>query len=125
MGINSNLARRGKDGTAITDINFAIKSNVVTGWLSSIGYLPKPRVVKAAPGLPSQSKPDDAGIVPVPSKKPKQENLKDKPRSREKTPQEPKISTNPRPYRHKNLFQIVEEMEDMMEDMKTGIRRGK
>jgi serine protease Do len=124
VGINSNLARRGKDGTAITGVNFAIKSNVVTGWLSSIGYLPKPRVAKAAPGLPSQSEPEGAGIVPVPSEKPKQGKLEDKLRSKKKTTQEPKFSTKPRPYRHKNLFQIVEEeMEDMMEDMKKGTRQ--
>jgi serine protease Do len=123
VGINSNLARRGTDGTAITDINFAIKSNVVTGWLSSIGYMSKPRVAKVIPGLPPQSKPEDTGVIPVPSEKPKQGKLEDKLRTKKKSSREPKFSTKPRPYTHKNLFQRVEaELEDMMEDMKTGTR---
>lgn len=126
VGINSNLARKGKDGTAITDINFAIKSNVVTDWLSSIGYLPETRIAKVVDDPTVLPKPEDAGIVPIPNDKPKQEKLDDQILSKEKILQEPRILTKPRPHQHKNLFQGVEqEMEDMMAEMKTGIRSRK
>ena len=126
VGINSNLARKGKDGTAITDINFAIKSNVVTDWLSSIGYLPETRIAKVVDDPTVLPKAEAAGIVPIPNDKPKQEKLEDQILSKEKILQEPRILTKPRPHQHKNLFQGVEqEMEDMMAEMKTGIRSRK
>ena len=126
IGINSNLARRGKDGIPITDINFAIKSNVATEWLASIGYLPEPRVAEVLDDSQVQPETEGTGIVPIPSEKPKQGKLEDKPPSTGKAFQDPGILTKPRPYKHKSLFQEVEEeMEDMIKDMKTRIRSGK
>jgi len=123
VGINSNLARKGKDGTAITDINFAIKSNVVIDWLSSIGYLPETRMAKVVDGPKVANQPEDAGIVPVPNEKPKQEMLEDQVLAEKKTLPKPRVLSKLGPYHYKNLFQSVEnEMENMMAEMKTRIR---
>src|SRR5690606_10004393 len=37
LGINTAIARRGRDGVAITDVNFALKSSVAVTWLSGQG----------------------------------------------------------------------------------------
>ncbi len=38
IGINSMIARKARDGTVITDVNFSIKSNVALKWLDRLGY---------------------------------------------------------------------------------------
>ncbi|HIK57670.1 MAG TPA: serine protease [Nitrospinaceae bacterium] len=121
IGVNSNLARKGKGGITITGINFAIKSNVATKWLSSIGYLSGSMVAKSTESK-AQPKVENAGIVPI--EKMKSDSVK--PLFTEDPPPEPRVLTKPRPYKKEHLFQHVEdEMEIMMENMKTGIRSKK
>ena len=38
VGINSMIARKGKNNVAITDINFSIKSTVAVKWMNSVGH---------------------------------------------------------------------------------------
>lgn len=37
VGVNSAIARRGKDGLTITDVNFSLQSNVALGWMAEEG----------------------------------------------------------------------------------------
>ncbi|MFQ5672498.1 MAG: trypsin-like peptidase domain-containing protein [Nitrospinales bacterium] len=116
VGINSNIAREGKGGLVITDINFSIKSNVALRWLDSLGYSFVPAVPGAFAAMPSL--PQEAGIVPMeepPSAKP-----------RTAVPGEPRILTDRHPYKAEDLRQQVEtEMENMMEEMRGKIRSGR
>jgi len=89
VGINSNISRKSKDGLAITDINFSIKSNVAVHWLNENGYhfgftVPT-QMAKAEPKQKDNYEP--SGIVPVPTE----------PQAKAKAKPEPKTGTHPRP----------------------------
>ena len=112
IGVNSMISRKAKDGLAITGVNFSIKSRVVLGWLDSVGFnfkyiLNNTRIENS----------QNAGIVPVP----KSNKSKTKPQKRiNNIKEEPKILTIIRPYKDKDLIkQVEDEMEDMMNEMKT------
>jgi len=113
VGINSNIARKGKSGLLITDINFSIKSNVALGWLNSLGYsfvAAAPEAFAAGPALQQK-----AGIVPT------EEPPSAKPPAAAPNPGagEPRILTERHPYKAEDLRKQVEtEMEDMMEEMR-------
>jgi len=115
VGINSNISRKAEDGTAITGINFSIKSNVATEWLNSVGYnydfaTPQNTVI-----APEKQK---ANIVPVPTYTPTQ------PEAKPQVAEIPAIVTEPRPYKEEDLFKQTErEMEGMMQDMKGKLRK--
>jgi len=119
VGINSMIARKGKDGMTITDVNFSIKSTVATKWMSSVGQsydYAMPKVRKSKKMNPSV---DNVGIVPVPMQKPQIKEKKPEPQVQK----EQKILTERRPYKEKDLLQQVEEeMEDLMEEMKGRLR---
>ena len=146
VGVNSMIARKGSNNTAITDINFSIQSTVAVKWMNSVGHPFSYVIPKTNSEDGSDSMADNAGIVPVPKqekitpqKKPesmvqidprkiieqpsvsKEDSLKpiEKPKVAE-----PQILTERHPYQEKNLFrQVEDEMEDMMEEMKGSIRR--
>ena len=146
VGVNSMIARKGSNNTAITDINFSIQSTVAVKWMNSVGHPFSYATPKTNSEDGSDSMADNAGIVPVPKqekitpqKKPesmvqidprkiieqppvsKEDSLKpiEKPKVAE-----PQILTERHPYQEKNLFrQVEDEMEDMMEEMKGSIRR--
>ncbi|MCF8722839.1 serine protease Do [Nitrospina gracilis] len=152
VGINSNIARKSKDGLAITDINFSIKSNVAVAWLNENGYhfgFTAPQMAKAEVEEPYQP----SGIVPTPKPKapkgmaepesnaitnpvketvrPKPEvemKPKPKPPVQETAPEpgpqkEAEILTEKRPYKMDDLFAATEEeMEEMMDDIKKKLK---
>ena len=124
VGINSMIARKGKSGITITDVNFSIKSTVAIKWMRSVGYsqrygIPQEQVI-ASP-TEKHTSTEKAGIVPVPTQK--SEPAEIQPEPEQKFSKEPEILTEVRPYKEKDLFEQVEdEMEDMMEVMKDRIR---
>jgi serine protease Do len=115
IGINSMIARKAADGLTITDVNFALKSQVALGWLNTVGYR-------------------FASVKPVPTKtgqKPvKQETktvkeplrpVKEAPSAESKPPRQEdkvKILTEKKPFNMDELIAGMEEMEDMMEEMR-------
>ena len=123
VGINSMISRKSQDGTAITGINFSIKSRVAVKWLNSIGL--KSKLESIEPNLDSQE-PDvnNAGIVPVLKEKTDSEikietKQNPKPKRKKLKPKESRVLTKIRPYKNKELLQQIEdEMEDMMDEMK-------
>ena len=124
VGINSMIARKGKSGITITDVNFSIKSTVAMKWMRSVGYsqrYAKAQEQKSTPPEEIHTPTENAGIVPVPTQKPEPAEIKPEPE--QNLPKEPEILTEVRPYKEKDLFEQVEdEMEDMMEEMKGRIR---
>ena len=148
VGINSMIARQGKDDIAITDINFSIQSTVAVKWINSAGHTYNFATQKSTHKNKTNSFADNAGIVPVPKRDQKETKKKPAPmvkaepqilkdshpapeqdslKSDEKTgpilKNEPEILTELHPYKEQDLFQQVEdEMEDMMEEMKGRIR---
>ena len=124
VGINSMIARQGKGGITITDINFSIKSTVAMKWMRSVGYshsYAMPKQQTATPPPEKQAPTEKAGIVPVPTQKP--ESTEIKPEPKQNFPRKPEILTEARPYKEQDLFEQVEgELEDMMDEMKGRIR---
>mgnify|MGYP002633011799 FL=1 len=116
IGVNSMISRKAKDGLAITGVNFSIKSRVVLGWLDSVGFN-----FKYISNNTRIENSQNAGIVPVP--KPKKS--KTKPQKRiNNIKEEPKILTEIRPYKDKDLIkQVEDEMEDMINEMKTNSKQ--
>ncbi|MGP0630201.1 trypsin-like peptidase domain-containing protein [Nitrospina sp. 32_T5] len=152
VGINSNIARKSKDGLAITDINFSIKSNVAVAWLNENGYhfgFTAPQVAK----LEVEEPYEPTGIVPIPKPKapkgmaepesnaitnPVKETVRPKPEGEMKPKPKPpvqetvpepgpqkeaEILTEKRPYKMDDLFAATEEeMEEMMDDIKKKLK---
>jgi len=79
IGVNTSMARKAKDGLTITSVNFAIKSDVVKGWLAQNGpgvrYTEpapvqaeeKPAAAKEPPSLKGSSSPLPEGAEPPPA----------------------------------------------------------
>ena len=112
IGINSMISRKAKDGLAITGVNFSIKSRVVLGWLDSVGFN-----FKYISNNTRIENSQNAGIVPVHKPKKSKTKLQKKINN---IKEEPKILTEIRPYKDKDLIkQVEDEMEDMMNEIKT------
>jgi len=119
IGINSMIARKAKDGLTITDVNFAIKSRVALRWLNRVGY--RFASVKIGPAETGQ-KPMKEGLQTVkepvrPAKK--APSLEAKPSRKEK---KGRILTEKNPFNMDELVAGMEEMEDMMEEMRGKIK---
>ncbi|MEE8540881.1 MAG: serine protease [Desulfobacterales bacterium] len=130
IGINSLIARKAADGLMITDVNFSIRSNVALQWLRQQGYVFATAVPKMAADrqekepTPLESgqktdkqKPESSQKVRL-SQKAKPPASKEMPRK----PPQPKILTPKNPYRQDTLLQDMQEMEDMMDEMRDMIR---
>ena len=148
VGINSMIARQGKDDIAITDVNFSIQSTVAVKWMNSVGHAYNFATPKSIHKSETNSVADNAGIVSVPKRDqiktkknsepmvkvepqilkdphpaPKQDSLKPDDKTGPAFKSEQEILTELRPYKKEDLFQQVEdEMEDMMEEMKGRLR---
>jgi serine protease Do len=116
IGVNSMISRKAKDGLAITGVNFSIKSRVVLGWLDSVGFNFKYISTINSNDTRIENS-QNAGVVPIP--KPRKSTTKPQQKINNKK-KEPKIWTKIRPYKNKDLIkQVEDEMEDMMNEMKT------
>ena len=116
VGVNSMIARKATDGQMITGVNFSIKSRVVVDWLSSKNFKFKfisRQTAKSVPPLISSN----AKINLIP----KTETKELPPPAPKKVLQKsPQILTKKRPYKEEDLIkQVEDEMEDMMNEMKT------
>ena len=120
IGINSMIARQAADGLAITDVNFSIKSNVALNWLNRVGY--RFASVEAVPSetekrpVKEKAQPPKEPARPVKEvETPKRKPVKEKKKG--------KILTKKRPYNMDELIAGMQEMEDLMEEMKGTIEQ--
>lgn len=118
IGINSNIARKGKNGTVITSVNFSIKSNVARRWLKRFGYsFGSIANVAQTPDIEPET--PAPRIVPIPNK-PKVVSVKPSEENYQRVIEPPEPEKKPTPS---SPFQNVEdEMEGMMKQMKKGTR---
>jgi serine protease Do len=118
IGINSMIARKAADGLTITDVNFAIKSNVALRWLNGKGYR-----FAAARAIPSETRPKPVKEEPGTVKEPAQPG-RETPSPAPKSSQEGKggrILTQKNPYNMDELIAGMKEMEDLMQEMRSTI----
>ena len=121
IGINSLIARKAADGLMITDVNFSIRSNVALRWLRQQGYIFATAVPRVAAGRPEKE--------PIPQKvrlsqkgAPPQKAKPPVPKETPPKPPQSKILTPQKPYRQDTLLHDMQEMEDMMDEMREMIR---
>ncbi len=120
IGINSNIARKGKSGTVITSINFSIKSNVALRWLKKFGFsFDSISNVSQAP-IVIEPKTSAPRIVPIPSE----------PKIVAETPSKETYQKviEPRIIKKKSkpispLQSVEDEMEGLMDSMRKGTRK--
>lgn len=138
VGVNAMIARKAADGLAITDINFAIQSNVALRWLQAVG-ITKVRGLAGRPGekpaksetkepkraevagAQSRSMPEKETPSPVEQKLTASDNgnqVGEKRRKPQKKPVKKKIITKLRPYSMDDLEREIREMEDFMLEMR-------
>jgi serine protease Do len=137
IGINSMIARKAADGLTITDVNFSIRAKVALNWLSKLGYkfsakkqVPSraeekvaatPKQAHEEPIQPAE-KVRPAEVKPV-EEKPVSEGLgmaEKKPKA--KGPGRGEILTEKKPYNMDDLVASMQEMEDMMDEMRGKIK---
>jgi len=115
IGINSMIARKAADGLAITDINFSIKSEVALNWLGRVGY--RLASVKAVPSGTGQKPANEEVETPKEPARPLKE-IETPKRKPVKEKKKGKILTKKRPYNMDELIAGMQEMEDLMEEMR-------
>lgn len=155
VGINSMIARKASDGLTITDVNFSIKSSVAINWLNSLGYhfaakrqtvavTPEPvkeKIVKPkeTPPAPRTKPVEKQPVQPQPPKTVQPQPKAVQPQPKIVQPAKPpvelkakpdklgtgKILTRKKPYKLTGLLRDMQEMEDMMDDMKGKVRKFK
>ncbi len=144
VGINAMIARKAADGLTITDVNFAIQSQVALKWLGKTGVVrvsaaagpagsgghgekpagiarhsPPPEIAKEG-RVRTESGPAGADTgAGGESRAPGKEALEKKPEEAPaKKPVEKKILTRLRPYKMDELEREIREMEDFMQEMR-------
>ena len=129
VGINSNIARKAKDGIAITDINFSVTSAVAKKWIEGVGY----KLAYLPPIDESHIEKDKADLklerYPIIPKKPEEKIEQNKRLKPKQTPEKRKKLwaqgtqlTPKQPYMAKDLLKVEDEMESQMEEMKKSFR---
>jgi len=147
VGINSLIARKAADGLTITDVNFSIKSSVAIKWLNSLGYhfTAKRQTVAVAPEPVKEKAVQPKETTPAPRVEPvKEPPVQPQPKAVQPEPKtvQPakppvklkakpdklgtgKILTRKKPYKLTGLLRDMQEIEDMMDDMKGKVRKYK
>jgi serine protease Do len=121
IGINSMIARKAEDGLTITAVNFAIKSNVALQWLGKEGFRFAAASTPAPEARPKPTKEEPVTVEPV---QPAKETSIPEP----KPSQEEKggrVLTEKKPYNLDELIAGMQEMEDMMDEMRGTIEEFK
>ncbi len=122
IGVNTAIARKAKDGLAITAISFALKSSVARDWLAQQGVQVAYAPVAAA--TPPPTKPAEPAPAPAQLAPPKPQ-----PKPAAPVPPSAPSAGGPPPARPYNLDQLVKgldrvekEMESLMDEMRNEIR---
>ena len=138
IGVNTSMARKAADGLTITSVNFAVKSEVVKGWLARSGEQVDFVQVSASPSAPpkaEEAKTPEPSIAqaqaPVAKETPKETPKaapKDPPKEplRETPKETPKtaILTPKKPFKIQDLIaREIAEMEDLEAEMKDEVRK--
>ncbi len=140
VGINAMIARKAADGLTITDINFAIQSEVALNWLGKVGLVQVRAEPKLAGGPELEAKPkgscqkkngrkDSSGGQVRQQASPDRTGTKSEEKSLSKTDRSggkeapgksirKKILTKIRPYTMDDLEREIREMEDFMQEMR-------
>jgi serine protease Do len=133
IGINSLIARKAEDGLAITAVNFAIKSKVALRWLNRMGYR-----LASAEAIPSDIGQEPAKEEPQIPEEPARPAIEEQPKQEPVQPDkevqspEPKsgkerkegeVLTEKKPYKMDELIAGIQEMEDMMDEMRETIEK--
>jgi serine protease Do len=121
IGINSMIARKAEDGMTITAVNFAIKSNVALRWLGKEGFR-----FAAAGTPPPETRPAPIRKEPVTVKpvQPEKETPAPEPEPSEEE-KGGRVLTEKKPYNLDELIAGMQEMEDMMDEMRGTIEEFK
>jgi len=140
IGINTSIARKAKDGLAITSVNFSVKSGVARAWLAQQGVqiaLAPPVVMRpmpavgavaspAAPPVITGGSPKPAESVAPPSVVPPPQMAKPVPQPPAPTPKAEPLPP-PRPFNMdqlvKGLDLVEQDLEQQMEQMEAEIRK--
>jgi len=135
VGVNSMIARKAKDGLAITSINFAIKSDVARDWLGNQGVqiayaatvpLPKQEYSSDPPAV-SQSRPASETkkqVAAVPTKPQPTKVMENQPEAKPETgPGLPPVRPFSLDRLIKGLDLVEKDLESQMEDMQAEIRK--
>lgn len=143
VGINTAIARKAKDGLAITSVNFSVKSGVARNWLAQQGVqiaLASPVVIRpvpatgvvASPAAPPDTKPEDRRtaepiVVPAPPPVVQAPQIA-KPVPQPPAPKPPAEPLPPsRPFSldqlMKGLDLVEQDLEQQMEQMEAEIRK--
>ena len=136
VGVNSMIARKSKDGLAITSINFAIKSSVARDWLGKqgvqIAYAAQPVIQRTEPPVegPKATErpvpPAEGGkpVVAVPVKPQPDKIIENQPEAKPETgPGLPPVRPFSLDRLVKGLDLVQKDLESQMEDMQTEIRK--
>jgi serine protease Do len=121
IGINSMIARKAEDGLTITAVNFAIKSNVALQWLGKEGFRFAVASTPAPEARPKPTKEEPVTVEPV-------QPAKETPSPAPEPSQEEKggqVLTEKKPYNLDELIAGMQEMEDMMDEMRGTIEEFK
>lgn len=123
IGINSLIARKAADGLTITDVNFSIRARVALNWLRQMGYVLPARPFRSEPAQKRPGSQPEASVKTGLSKKEASPLKADppKPKAESPKPRPPKILTPKKPYSMDTLLQDIQEMEDMMDEMREKI----
>ena len=103
VGVNTSIARKAKDGLAITGVNFSVQSNVARDWLSRSGLrLPAaPAVVPEDNAVAGVRRTQETETDQAPAAKPPEPTVvQPQPLTEEG------LLTKPRPFKDKDLFSL-------------------
>jgi serine protease Do len=135
IGVNTSMARKAKDGLAITSISFAVKSSVAKEWLAKQGVqvayaksFPPAGQGKdsAAPQVGGTASPTDSGPrQALPSAKPQPAKvLENQPEAKPETgPGLPPVRPFSLDRLMRGLAQVSEDLESQMDQMQEEIRK--
>lgn len=117
VGVNTSIVRKNKEGLAITDINFALKSSVVKKWMARNNYhLAYGKVEKQAAPVIARAKPSEKLQRKLPV--PRQDLIIEAPHK----VKEVKPVTPQRPVKMESVIEyVIRDLEDMMDEMRSKI----
>jgi serine protease Do len=103
VGVNTSIARKAKDGLAITGVNFSVQSNVARNWLTRAGLrLPAaPAVVPEDNAVAGIRRTQEAESNQAPAAKPPEPTV-----VQPQPPTEEGLLTKPRPFKNRDLFSL-------------------